>query len=197
MPGQHPKPPDDLYKQDLPVGKVSGPLWRICQDKYDEPLYFSSSGDYRFDSPEGEFGVCYLAKDLHGAFIEVFGRSIGVNLVSEQALECRLRVEVELARPLGLVDLTEDGLAKIGADNRLTGGGDYELSQSWALSLWNHPDEPDGILYRSRHDPSRLCVAVFDRASEILTVGSTIGLTDSRGWRELLTIITHYEFALD
>jgi len=197
MPGEHPQPPEDLHERDLPLRKLYGPLWRICRKTYDDLLYFACSGDYRFDSPTREFGVCYLATDFHAAFIEVFGRSIGVNLVSEEALERRSRVEVELVRALELVDVTGDGLANIGADNRLTGGSDYELSQSWASSFWNHPGEPDGILYRSRHDPSRFCVAAFERASEALCVDSSIGLTDSRCWGDVLSIIDHYDFALE
>jgi hypothetical protein len=35
--------------------------------------------------------------------------------------------------------------------------------------LWRHPDQPDGVLYRSRLDPDVKCVALYDRArSKIL-----------------------------
>ena len=52
----------------------------------------------------------------------------------------------------------------------LASGSDYEDSQLWSRALWEHPDKPDGILYRSRHDDSALCVAVYNRAKDGLAV---------------------------
>ena len=34
------------------------------------------------------------------------------------------------------------------------------------MALWKHSDKPDGILYRSRHDDSALCMAVYNRAQD-------------------------------
>lgn len=73
-----------------------------------------------------------------------------------------------MARPLRLVDLTGSGLARIGADARLT-SSDYGISQRWALALWAHPEQPDGILYPARRDPSRHSVAIFDRAADAVS----------------------------
>ena len=52
----------------------------------------------------------------------------------------------------------------------MASGSDYEASQLWSRALWEHPDKPDGILYRSRHDDSALCVAVYNRAKDGLAV---------------------------
>jgi hypothetical protein len=68
-------------------------------------------------------------------------------------------------------------LSQIGADNRLTTGSDAVAGQ-WALALWRHADHPDGILYRSRHDPNHICTAIFDRAHCRFSVSSTQSLMD-------------------
>ncbi len=81
------------------------------------------------------------------------------------------------SRPLRLVDLTGPALSQIGADGRLTTGR-YDISQQWALALHQHPEQPDGLLYRSRHDPSQLCAAIFDRAADALTASPLGSLAD-------------------
>ena len=64
-----------------------------------------------------------------------------------------------------MVDLTGPGLARLGADERLCAGG-HAVAQRWALALWTHPSRPDGLYFRARHDPSRFCVAIYDRAAD-------------------------------
>jgi hypothetical protein len=53
----------------------------------------------------------------------------------------------------------------MGADTELRSGPDYNLARRWAHAIHDHPRKPDGILYRARHDPSRTCAAIFDRAA--------------------------------
>jgi hypothetical protein len=85
--------------------------------------------------------------------------------VSAKALADVHVLEIDLVRRLVLADLTGPGLARIGADDRICKGEDYDLSQRWALRLHEHPHQVDGILYGSRHDPS-VRSALFDRASD-------------------------------
>ena len=99
------------------------------------------------------------------------------------------------SRPLPLVDLAGPGLSRIGADNRLTAAS-YDLSQRWALALYEHPDQPDGLLYRSRHDPSRLCAAIFDRAAGALTATSLGSLADAGNATLLADLLDTYEYSL-
>ena len=47
---------------------------------------------------------------------------------------------------------------------------DYLTQEWWSRALWEHGDQPDGILYRSRYDDSALCVAVYDRAKDGLAM---------------------------
>jgi len=173
-PEAHPLPPDDLAARQLPLVPRAGPWVRLHQGRYD-PVFFGRTGRNRFDAPwlpsgagEPSFGVLYLAEDAFGAFIECFGRPTGTRVVAAEQLRQYHLAEFRLERPLHLVDLTGEGLARIGADEALC-TGPYEVSQAWALALWQHPSRPEGILYRARHDPARLCVAAFDRP-EVVTL---------------------------
>ena len=42
--------------------------------------------------------------------------------------------------------------------------GPHEFSREWSRALHAHPDQPDGILYRTRHDDDGFGIALFDRA---------------------------------
>jgi len=98
--------------------------------------------------------------------------------------------EVTFSRSLDLVDPEGAGLSKVGADARLSSGGDYRLAQRWSLAFWCHPDQPDGILYRSRHNPRVLCAAIYDRVEvsgdEVRAedLGSITGEPDLGVWIE-------------
>ena len=115
----HPDPDDTtLARTALPVVSVEGPLYRIhLLDR--EPVFFGRTGRYRFDDPAGHFGVLYAAADPHGAFIETLAHSTGTLLVTRATLAVRGLARVVIRRPLRLVDLAAEGLAQLGADNRL------------------------------------------------------------------------------
>jgi len=161
----HPEPPPDLPAHELPLVTLEQPWWRFHQCRFGA-VHFGRSGNSRFDppqGPQGTYSVLYAATDVHGAFIETLGRVTGQNRVDMQTLrEIRLAL-LETARPLNLVDLTGAGLARIGADARLCTMDDYALCGRWALALWGHPQQPDGLYYRARHDQQRLSLALFDR----------------------------------
>jgi len=82
--------------------------------------------------------------------------------VSEVILWQRNLFEIEADHLLVLVDLTGSGLVKLGADAKLT-AGNYAKARRWARAIHEHPQQADGIRYRSRHDPNRLCCGFFDR----------------------------------
>jgi hypothetical protein len=159
-------------------------------------LFFGTTGRNRFDAPAGEFGVLYLAADAHCAFIETFGHATGVRAVTEAELRARTLSTVESSRPLNLVDLTGRGLARIGADASLTSGTDYNLSHRWAKAIHDHPQMPDGILYRARHDPGRTAAAVFDRVTSFLVISSSLGLLDGAFSGALAAILDSYQLGL-
>jgi hypothetical protein len=92
-----------------------------------------------------------------------------------------------------LVDLSGNGAVWIGADGRLsTMTDDPGLVQRWALALWGHPERPDGVLYRARHDLSCFSLAVFDRASDLLVADTTTDLLQDH--LVLDAIVRRYRF---
>lgn len=109
--------------------------------------------------------MLYAGQDEACAFIEVFGDPLDIRLLALETLKQYCLAGLRPTRRLRLVDLAGPALRRLGADARVTVGSDYAWSQQWALALWHHPDAPDGLLYRARHDPSRHAVAIFNRAS--------------------------------
>jgi hypothetical protein len=200
LPEPHPDPPADLDQRPLPLVEDAGP-WIRGHRRIFHPLYFGTSGDGRFDAPAGEYGILYVASDDYAAFIETFGRretsghALGWNVVTRSLLAERERTRVMTNRPLRLVDITAEGLARIGADSRLASGS-YAVSQRWALACYLHPSQPDGLLYRARHDPSRMAAAIYDRAAPMLTTSSLGSLADPANAALLLDILDTYGFDL-
>jgi hypothetical protein len=194
LPEPHPDPPLDIQRRRLPLTETSGPWIRSHARGYG-PIFFGKSGRTRFDAPAGQFGVLYVAADIHGAFIETFGRRLGLTLLGMHDFAARELSTITTIRPFRLVDLTSAGLSMNGADSRLSSGS-YDLSQRWALAFHEHSDQPDGILYRSRHDPSRLCAAIFDRASDALTATSLGSLADPHNTALLAELLDAYDYSL-
>jgi hypothetical protein len=171
-----------------------GPFYRVHRVALD-PLFFGKTGSNRFDAPAGEFGVLYMAQHPRGAFVETFGHETGMRLLAARELEERSLAELRTTRPLALVDLTGKGLARIGADGRLL-DGDYVAAQAWAKALHDHPRRPDGIAYRSRHDPSQVCAAVFERARARVTVKSRTRWDEESLRGLLVRLLDLYDFGI-
>ncbi len=141
--------------------------------------------------------MLYVADDEAGAFVETFGHQTGTRYVAAADLASRGLARIHASRPLQLVDLTGPELTRLGADARLGSGEDYGLSQRWSRALWSQPDRPDGIYYRSRHDPSRCSLALYDRVASVLAE-QPLGSFASPGLRPLLgAILDKYEYATD
>ena len=193
-PGPHPEPPLDLLQRRLPLLVSDHPWFRIYRSRQ-APLYFNRSGDNRFDPPAREYGVLYVGEDAHAAFIETFGHATGVRFVTVTALRTRGLARIEVRRSLRLVDLTGSGLARLGADERLC-AGDYAVAQRWALALLRHPQRPDGLCYRARHDPSRLCAAIYHRAAKSVKAVRLGSLADPASAPLLVDLLETYAFGL-
>lgn len=169
-PGPLHDPSSDFPAIRLPLKTFDRDWYRVYRCAYG-PIFFGRMVTYRFDAPEGEFGVLYMAQSHEAAFIETLGgvtRNAAVrNTLQRDDLGQRCWAVIRAARPLRLVDLTARGLARISADERLC-AGDYDVSRRWAKAIYMHPQRPDGIYYRAyraRHDPSQHSVALFDRAT--------------------------------
>src|SRR5688572_5240226 len=98
-PGEHPEPPPDFHRIVLPITTHGGSLFRTHLETKD-PLYFGRSGRYRFDDPNGIYGVLYAARDAFGAFIETFGQQTGIRSVGAGELKKRCLTEFYSVRPL-------------------------------------------------------------------------------------------------
>jgi len=162
-PGEHPAPPTDLDSRSpltftIPVGST---LFRL-HDRSKGPLFFGRTGRNRFDAPDGSFGVLYVALDEYCAFIETFGQSTGIRIVTRASLEQRVLSQLRVMQPLNVIDLAHSGgLARIGADGRLLTGS-HAIAQRWSAALQKHPTKPAGLLYPARHDVARYACALFD-----------------------------------
>lgn len=129
----------------------------------------------RFDSPTGAFGTCYMAMHTAGAFAETFLRGGLVPLVTETELRARAWSQLEVIAPLMVVPCHGRALARLGTTSAISSGA-YSRSRMWFAALHNHPEAPDGLRYRSRHNDDQLCVALFDRASAKVRVSDTLPL---------------------
>lgn len=144
------------------------------------PLNFNPTPAGRFNAPNGEYAATYLSTSTRGAFAETIIQTArrteaGLPIVFQSQLDqlrlCAVNHRPGAVRLLRLVDLSSEGLVRIGATNELCSLADIgrlQLVQRWALALHGHPQQPDRILYRARHDPACLSIVLFDRARELL-----------------------------
>lgn len=190
----HPEPPADLGSRVLPLVALRDSWLRIHRLEY-SPLYFGRTCANRFDAPKGEFGVLYVGATSGAAFVETFGHATGDNFVQKSELLLRGISVIGSKIELKLVDLTGPGLARIGADERLCSGS-QALARRWSAALHRHSTNPDGLLYRARHDPSQICAAFYDRAEPHFTIQKTITLGDAAFEDELLELLHKYDFGL-
>ena len=189
-------PPHDLHERELPIVRLEGPWLRLHAARR-EPVFFGRTGLNRFDDPEGEYGVLYAAEDAFGAFIEVYGRDLGLNLVAETDLRGRLLSEFAVEGGLRLADLTGPGAAWIGATGAIS-TDPHELVRPWSRAIHEHPTSPEGIYYRLKHDLGRKGVAIFDREGIVGTVRAEGRgtLMDPSNAGLLGEILEEYDFGL-
>jgi hypothetical protein len=189
-------PPHDLNERELPIARLEEPWLRLHAAGRD-PVFFGKTGLNRFDDPEGEYGVLYVAEDAFGAFIEVYGRDPGLNLVAETDLRRRVLSEFAVEGGLRLVDLTGPGAARIGATGAIS-TDPHELVRPWSRAIYEHPSSPEGIYYRLKHDLGRKGVAIFDRERLVGAVRTkdrgTLMDPDNLGMLD--EILEEYDFGL-
>lgn len=194
-----PDPPASFSTLSLVIEDCTHDWYRIYEVSRD-PAYFGKTGTNRYDAPAGEFGVMYVAEDPQGAFIETLGRSGGVRVLKVSDLKSRALARLHLSDPGGpalrVVDLTGPGLSRLGLDARISTDADYGKSQQWVKAIHEHPGLVDGVKYRSRHDPSRACAAVFERSAWKLAVEKLGSLADPANEKLLGAILDTYDFGL-
>lgn len=209
-PGIHPHPPDSpgerlrqRLPEILPIQTITRgtELFRVHLAQYGAVHFSGLNADEsntRFRSPDREYGTMYLATDLFGAFRETIGAMSSYRLVSESNLSSRCLSIMTANRDLDLADLSGSGLTWIGADSRLNTGS-YTVAQAWAKALWQHSRHVDGLYYRSRYDPSRLCIVLFsDRvATENLTAKPiNQNFLEDSFINQLIEILNEYNYTI-
>jgi hypothetical protein len=166
----------------LPLIRIRiGTRWVRIHARNRDALWFgptpASPPVHRFDDPHGEFRVCYLASTIDVSFAETFLRNPPVRILGLDDLAARSAATVEVRRAMRLVPMHGPGLARLGATTSLTSTTDYAFSQAWSRALWEHTGAPDGLVYRSRHDDSALCIALYNRARDGLAIVADDSLT--------------------
>lgn len=180
-PGVAPPPPAWLSTVRLPLHTVSADttLYRVHRSALGAVFYGPGRGNpptYRFDSLSSAFGVMYAGLSLSSALVETLLRNPNQRLVDYSQIAARSVTQLTCPTDLRFVQMYGAGLSQLGTDNSIS-TGPYEVCGHWADELWRHPDTPDGIAYRSRHDPAQLCLALFERPGRIIKVGQTLALT--------------------
>ncbi len=166
----------------------------ICPARYPNPFGYGKTrsrfSDPRRRVPKNRFGILYLGQTLKVCFLEAVLRDrrngiIGDYLIAENELRTRRYVLIEPAAPLDLVDLRGDGCVRMGVPSDVPRGANQALAQRWSLAFYQHPSEPDGIIYPSRlNEDTNL--AIYDRAIIKLREIRNTALINAPGFAEVL-----------
>lgn len=183
----------------LPLTRVrAGTRWLRIHPAHKSAVWFGPGSGKpavnRFDDPAGRFRICDLGTTMDVCFAETFLRNPPVRILAMEDLAERFVATVETTRDLRLVTLHGPGLARLGVTAELASGAGYEASRAWSRTVWEHSDAPDGIAYRSRHDDSALCIAIYHRAKRSFTVVDDRRLTDDP--KLLARLLRKYDIGL-
>lgn len=179
--GIAPPPPAWLRNKRLPADSLpAGTVLRRIHRRTLAPIFFGPGPHvpptHRFDSASGRFGVMYVGLSQAAALAETLLRNPQRLMISTSEIADRATTELACRRDLRVVKLYGSGLQVVGTDNAIS-TGPYGPCGLWSDALWEHPDQPDGIAYQSRHDSNEICLALFERPGLTLDVLSTTPLS--------------------
>jgi len=127
------------------------------------PVSFSQRGHTRFDPVKGVGTLC-LGESLSGVLLEVFDDRWGsVGDITRSLTKTELEewwVTLVAVPAMTAFEAHKTNLSKLGTDLQLV-SGDHAVAREWALRLMRHPAAVEGIQYPSRHDDSRVNLALF------------------------------------
>ena len=161
--------------------------WRVYRARLG-PLHFDHSASHRFNAPDATYGTCYFGRTDEAAFVETMLRGEPpTRLVTLTELRSRGMASVRTTGALRLVPLRDEHLNALGITADISSSQTYERSQMFARAVWAHPDQPDGLEYRCRHDNGLQAIALFDRARDRVESAATEPLANDMGrlirWR--------------
>jgi hypothetical protein len=150
----------------------------IFVDRHPDPLGFGLSPS-RFSDPrlrvKRPYGVYYVGGSFEVAFLETLVRdrrnyNPGPLVVSLDELHRYVHVPIIVESPLNLVDLQGGNAIAMGIPTDALRASSHRAGQRVSLSLYRHPEHPDGISYTSRLNEGDN-FAVFDHAIPKLRAG--------------------------
>ena len=69
--GRAPEPSKRFHSITVPISGIDG-VWYRSHPTSRAAIYFGRNRAFRFDAPDGEYGILYAGADPHVAFIESF-----------------------------------------------------------------------------------------------------------------------------
>lgn len=153
----------------VPVGAKFG---RIHRKTFPDPLGFGKNpsrfSDPRHRAAANRFGVLYLGSSLKLCFLETMLRDdrdgiVGQIAIAESELDDRRYSEIRVCQELHLLDLTGDGPVRMGIPSDVARGRRQALARKWSVAFYEHPEQPDGIVYPSRLN-GETNLAIYGRA---------------------------------
>jgi RES domain len=173
------------------AGQIFGRIYRI---RYRDALGYSK-GRSRFSDPRrrvlgNRFDVVYLGSTLKVSFLEAVLRDqrngvVGNYVIDEGELRSRRYARIEPVSPSNLVDLRGDGCVRMGIPSDVPRSANQALARRWSLAFYQHPSQPDGIIYSSRLNENTN-LAVYDRAIVKLREVDNTALINAPGLVEVL-----------
>ena len=167
---------------------------RIYLSRYSDPLGYSKAPS-RYSDPRrralmNRFGVLYMGSTLKVCFLEAILRDqrngiIGEYEIGESELRSRRYALIEPTSRLYLVDLRGNGCVRMGIPSDVPRSTNQALARRWSLAIYEHPSQPDGIIYSSRLNEDTN-VAIYDRAVMKLRAVGTTELIRAPGFAEIL-----------
>ena len=185
----------------------AGTAWyRITHRRHGGALHFGRGPDARWNDPERQYGVLYVADSVEAAFAETFGHDVpqrysplADKFLDTLELEERELYRIETTRDFTLGLFQGAGLAALNLDAGLLATRDYELPQSWSRWVYEAPDDLDGLHYPSRLLPDRENTALFERACPWVresVLGSLLHWRSEGGRRDIFDIIDEQGWGL-
>ena len=93
------------------------------------------------------------------------------------------------------LDIAKSVFQAHGADASVA-QGPYPITWAWSAALHAHPDAPDGVRYRARHDDSGFSVALFVRGEGKVEHLDSVELLDPMITREVGEWLDRYGVGL-
>lgn len=157
----------------MPVARVYAgkELYRVHSSSENAIWYGRKNASWRWDAPNGDFGVMYLSRGPIGSFAETLLRTPGDRDVMWRSVMTKRSAVFAATKTLRLAKLHGDGLAWHGITlGQITSDPDPSLNDNRYADTQRITDyvykqtDCDGIQYLSRFDSDEFCVALFERA---------------------------------